>query len=140
MLGFIYRNTSVFKSTESLKIAPLFGPFFMMCMYVALIEPVKSTLKQRRSLSCIIFLYKLIQGQIVNTNLLSEMAFHVWSVLDSRYRLAFIPSYNRTNQHLNCALNNTCRIYNSISSDADIIVSDVNMLMNNQWLQKYVLT
>lgn len=95
--------------------------------YDALLEEFNiRSLRARRMCAGMLFLYKLIHGSIVCTNILNDIHFLV-PRLTCRHTKSFFISICRTNQHHHAPLNTMCRSYNSISSDVDIFFPNVKI-------------
>jgi hypothetical protein len=81
------------------------------------------SLDLRRKLASILFLYKLVHGRIVCTQLLNDILLRV-PRLNARHPITFSIEHCRTNQHFHSPLNNMCRNYNDISYAADIFLTN----------------
>jgi hypothetical protein len=81
------------------------------------------SLDLRRKLASILFLYKLVHGRIVCTQLLNDILFRV-PRLNARHPITFSIEHCRTNQHFHSPLNNMCHNYNDISYAVDIFITN----------------
>ena len=76
------------------------------------------SLEVRRIFTCIIFLYKLVNGYIDSSRLLDIISFHVPRI-NARNAPTFACNFARTNSHFNSPIYNMCRLYNNIQHSID---------------------
>ncbi len=92
------------------------------------------SVSKRYKLNSLIFLYKLLKGQVDDSSLVSQMNFAV-PRLGSRSTYVFTPNYSRTNLGYNSPFNNMCRLYNCYCREVDIFLDSASVfkkkLLNN---------
>lgn len=89
-----------------------------------------TSLRQRRDLQALSFLYKLLHNAINCPQLLSKLNFHVPRV-NTRCHLTFYISAGRTNCMYKSPINRMCSLFNCIDSDIDIYHNSLKCLLNN---------
>ena len=84
--------------------------------YVDLVDKYSlHTLEKRRTYSCIIFLHRLMHGEIDSSHLLSEILFHVPSGTTRSQKATFHLTAQRTNVLDASPIRRMCSAYNNIS-------------------------
>lgn len=84
----------------------------------------------RRTVTSIIYLYKLIHGHINCADLLSQINFRVPRLSNrqlSNRSATFHLTFSRTNQHLYSPINYMCRNYNIIAALVDIFMQNMSI-------------
>lgn len=102
-----------------------FGYFTFDVSYHTLLNLFEMvSLKQRRDMGMLIFLHKLLNDKVDDSELLSRLAFLVRRP-SSRARALFSPSFSRTCLGAQSPINTMMRLYNLISNNVDIFNSNL---------------
>lgn len=104
-----------------------FGFFTNLIPYSELLDIFElPSMTKRYKLNTLIFLYKLLKGQIDDSALVSQINFAVPRP-GSRSIYMFTPNYSRTNLGYNSPFNNMCRFYNCYCREVDIFQDSISI-------------
>lgn len=84
------------------------------------------SLTKRSKLNALLFLYKLLDGSVDNSDLASCISFAVPRLTSRNANLFFIP-FSKTNLGFYSPLNNMCRLYNLSCREVDIFNDSLSM-------------